>query len=118
LTELLKVTAYPSHKNWPIFVEDEHTNLTLLSVTEAEEVIEELKAAVEKAKDGPIVQVRYATGGIPYAYRDPSGTLRCGDLVEVPVTYGTKVGTVVGFGRDGWDGEVKAVVAKLTRQEL
>ena len=68
------------------------------------------------------VQVNYAPEesgifGPLYTYRDPSRTLQIGDLVEVPVTYGTKVGEVVGFGKN-YDGPIKDVVARVRREEL
>ena len=55
--------------------------------------------------------------GKAYSYRDPSRLLRVGDLVEVPVTYGTKIGQVVGLGCD-YDGPIKDVLAKVRREEL
>jgi hypothetical protein len=64
------------------------------------------------------VQVRYERGGVRYTYRDPSGALEIGDLVEVPVSYGTKVGTVMAFGHGGYTGPIKDVAARLARVSL
>jgi hypothetical protein len=92
----------------------------------ADEIIEELEDELAAAKetkdaarevlDGPFVQVKYLRGGVAYTYRDPSGTLEVGDLVEVPVSYGTKVGAVTKLGRGSYRGPVKTVLFKLKRQ--
>ena len=66
------------------------------------------------------VQVDYSgTLGKLYTYRDPSRRLRVGDLVEVPVTFGTKVGEVMELGRgDDYNGPIKNVLAKVKRERL
>jgi hypothetical protein len=71
------------------------------------------------------VQVDYSGVGVGmrlqplYTYIDPTGgNLRIGDLVEVPVTYGTKVGIVAKLGRGNWTGECKTVAAHLIREAL
>lgn len=54
-----------------------------------------------------------------YTYIDPTGgDLQVGDEVEVPVTYGTKVGVVAALGRGNWTGECKSVIARITRVAL
>lgn len=72
-------------------------------------------AFVQVDYSGELTDPEYAT---LYTYRDPSGTLRIGDEVEVPVTYGTKVGTVLALGKGDWDGTVKDVKARITRTAL
>ena len=98
-----------------------HPETDLMSLEQAEQALTDLEVIIAEVREARerIVRVRYATGGVSYSYRDPSGLLQIGDLVEVPVQYGTKVGTVIAFGRDGrYDGPVKDVAAKLERREL
>jgi hypothetical protein len=80
---------------------------------------------VEEIDPTVYVQVDYSGVGVGmrlqplYTYIDPtSGNLRVGDLVEVPVTYGTKVGVVAKLGRGDWTGVCKTVAAHLIREAL
>lgn len=57
-------------------------------------------------------------GGRRYTYRDPSGQLAEGMLVEIPTVYGTTIGKVVALGHGGYSGEIKDVAAVLRKADL
>lgn len=53
-------------------------------------------------------------------YRDPSGNLAVGDLVNVPIGWhnAPSVGEVIGLGRGGYDGYTKDVTSRLVSEAL
>lgn len=56
-----------------------------------------------------------------WTYRDPSGSLKVGDAVQVPFGYDNTLtlGLIVGFGRgDEYGGSTKAVEARLVPEAL
>jgi hypothetical protein len=59
-----------------------------------------------------------SSGSYRYTYRDPSGSLKRGDIVEVPTTSQglPRFAKVVAKGRGDWQGAVKDVTAKLDRE--
>jgi hypothetical protein len=102
-------------------------HLFKISIEEAEELAGDLReeiAAIRERRDmienGPFVQVRFEFSAYPYTYRDPSGTLAVGDQVEAPTTRINRraYGEVIALGRGDWDGPVKDVTARITREEL
>lgn len=83
----------------------------------------EFEFEVEDIDPHKYVQVNYSMNGGAYAalytYIDPTGgNLLVGDLVEVPVSYGTKVGVVAARGRGKYTGPCKTVSSRLTRESL
>ena len=76
--------------------------------------VEELDSFVQVVLMGPSAN--------PYAwtYRDPSGQLEVGDVVEVPYGYDDRpvLAKVEALGRGTWRGAVKDVAATLIRAEL
>lgn len=111
----------PDHRDYQIKVARRGEPGVYLTEGEAEELIDQLEDAIEAAEESrtSYVQVTYnGPTSARYTYLDPSGTLEVGDLVEVPVTYGTKPGEVVALGKGSWTGPVKEVVARLTRESL
>ena len=68
------------------------------------------------------VQVKYLDRGAlarRYTYRDPSGTLKVGDLVEAPVGYdGLQLAKVVELGRGKYSGPIKDIKIRIVREEL
>jgi hypothetical protein len=84
----------------------------------------EFEFEVEDLDPNVYVQVDYSSNGIGrvsplYTYIDPTGgDLRVGDLVEVPVTYGTKVGRVAKLGKGDYTGPCKTVAARVVREAL
>lgn len=91
----------------------------------------DLLRELEELKLPPIVRVRFEGNSKNYCYRDPSGTLRAGERVLVPVGGGyagytktdyeptVKVAKVTGFGRGNWTKPVtKSVLARLREERL
>jgi hypothetical protein len=110
--------------SFPIRVRDTSDCELILALTieEAEALARDLReeAAAERERRTNFVQVRFDFSAYSYTYRDPSGTLTVGDRVEAPTkrqNYAA-IGTVVALGRGHWDGPVKDVTARLTREEL
>lgn len=66
------------------------------------------------------VQVAFPGRSYKYTYRDPSGTLRVGDRVEVPVGYYSDpaLAEVVELGRGSYTGPIKTIRAVLRREAL
>lgn len=65
------------------------------------------------------VQVEFDGGGSYYTYRDPSGTLEVGDLVDVPTRYDEhNVAQVKRLGRGDYTGRVADVQARFLREQL
>lgn len=64
------------------------------------------------------VQVQFPSTSYLYTYRDPSGTLRVDDIVQVPTinSYATNIGVVARLGRGNWDGPTKDITARLQRE--
>ena len=111
----------PKHRDYQIKVARRGEPGVYLTEGEAEELMDQLEDAIDAAEESrtSYVQVTYnGPTSARYTYLDPSGTLEVGDLVEVPVTYGTKPGEVVALGKGSWTGPVKEVVARLTRESL
>lgn len=67
---------------------------------------------------GTYVQVQFPGTSYLYTYRDPSGTLKVDDLVQVPYvnSYANSVGVVARLGRGNWDGPTKDITARLQRE--
>lgn len=66
------------------------------------------------------VQVRYldTNWGETYAYSDPSAKVVVGDTVEVEAGGQVKLGTVVSFGRGGYEDELKPIRAIIRKEVL
>jgi hypothetical protein len=77
--------------------------------------VEELDSFVQVS-----LPTEYAGGVYRWTYSDPSGSLKIGDVVQVPVGHDDRpaIGTVVEHGRGFWNGETKDVTARLVREEL
>ncbi|HEY5984918.1 MAG TPA: hypothetical protein VIV12_00845, partial [Streptosporangiaceae bacterium] len=69
----------------------------------------------EEERSTSYVQVKFLGGGTlaRYTYRDPSGSLEIGDLVEVPTSRGPATAKVKELGRGSYVGPVKDVTALL-----
>jgi hypothetical protein len=92
----------------------------LLNEPETRFLVADLQRALEDLQ-GPYVQVQFmenSSGSYRYTYRDPSGSLEWGDIVEVPTTSQglPRIAKVVAKGRGDWKGAVKDVTAKLDRE--
>lgn len=91
-----------------------------LSRAEAQSLLEALEDALEYDPT-PYVRVKLLNGATSrlYTYRDVSGTLEVGDLVEVPVGIsGTQIGRVAKLGRGDYKSKVKDVTSKLVTEPL
>lgn len=91
-----------------------------LGLGEVEALISRLQTALDDARNTGIVQVRVMDSYGSFAYRGPEGAVAVGDLVEVPwgSSNNSKIGKVVGLGRNAYTGPVKDIIAKLQREVL
>lgn len=93
----------------------ETINMLLSDLRDIQEQVTELA--------GPCVQVRFPGDrhGRRYCYRDPSGLLKPGDLVKVPVSTSANLKTaeVVGLGKGTYAGTPHAMVhSKYVAEKL
>ena len=123
--------GYLTTGSWPIRVNvaadyDEDSGDLMLDTDEARALVARLNALIQDYESRNMVQVRLEgaglLGGSPglYTYADPSGRLKTGDVVIVPVgPNGTeKRGVVAALGRGDFDGKIKEVTAVLQRKDL
>lgn len=114
-------TAYPIAITDVSIDYDEYADELNLSEAEAREYISVLEDALKELDEGTsVVQVRFNGGSIrKYAYRDPSGSLAVGDRVIVDTSYGGEQEVeVVGHGRGGYEGGLRAVIAKVVSERV
>jgi hypothetical protein len=140
---LIRATSRPGDGLYQVGVEiinDGRVDFTqAYTLEEAEELIGELDRVTTEIREAQnrYVQVQFMTdsrprkSGLPlsyaglsyalrepYTYRDPSGDLEVGDLVEVPTRYGPNLAKVVALGRGDFAGPVLDVTARLSRETL
>lgn len=96
-------------------------------IAQIEALVADLTDALDKArdlKDGPFVQVRFLNGGTGpflgklYTYRDPSGSLKVGDTVEVQGAGSLSLATVEKLVRGDFKGNILDVKARLVKENL
>jgi len=127
---LLSARIYGAGRTtFPINVEVEDTKEEYpLDVEEARQLAKELTEAADEIEERQFVQVRFnriarpaSAGKSPlYTYRDPSGTLQVGDLIQVPVAHSDEpaVVEVAQRGRGTYTGTIRTVAAKLEPRAL
>lgn len=117
----IDVTTGPRGSKYPLRLIYADEVLALLTESDARFLVADLQRALEDL-EGPFVQVKFLSGGgsksTAFTYRDPSGTLQVGDLVEVPSRFGTGIAKVSALGKGSFKGEILEVTAKLSKEVL